>query len=74
MIRHVHHLIFGPVSQSFTWSGCPDLLGRPRQAPRIIDTDRLELLPVSPQDLAASDFNNPIYGISIKHLRWIDVA
>lgn len=40
----------------------------------MIDLDRLELLPVSPQELAASDFDNPIFGIFIKHLHWIDVA
>lgn len=72
--RASSHLIFGLVSQSFTWSFCPDVLGRPRQASRMIDLDRLELLPVSPRELAASDFDNPIFGIPIKHLHWIDVA
>lgn len=40
----------------------------------MIDLDRVELLPVSPQELGASDSDNPIFEIPIKHLRWIDVA
>lgn len=74
MISHVHHLNFGPVSQLFTWSGYPGLLDRSGLASPIIDRDRHELLYVAPHELAASYFENSIFGISINHLRWIDVA